>query len=93
MPELNGCSNRTVWRYVDKHKMYTVKRQIKVGAARVLKTFVLPDPDTLELEFADTYKSRLAPHLYLETVIPIGERLVTSMLVYGYKHDTEDLDG
>jgi hypothetical protein len=93
MAELKGCSNRTVWRYIDKHKMHTVKRQVKVGTARVLKTFVLPDPVTLELEFADTYKSRLAPHLYLETVIPIGERLVTSMLVYGYKQDSEDSDG
>ena len=93
MAELKGCSNRTVWRYIDKHKMHTVKRQVKVGTARVLKTFVLPDPDTLELEFADTYKSRLAPHLYLETVIPIGEHLVTSMLVYGYKQDSEDSDG
>lgn len=93
MAELKGCSIRTVWRYIDKHKMHTVKRQVKVGTARVLKTFVLPDPDTLELEFADTYKSRLAPHLYLETVIPIGERLVTSMLVYGYKQDSEDSDG
>ena len=24
--ELKGCSNRTVWRYIDKHKMHTVKR-------------------------------------------------------------------
>ena len=53
----------------------------------MLKTFVLPDPDTLELEFANSYKSRLAPHLYLETVIPICERLVTSMLVYGYNQE------
>lgn len=93
MAELKGCSNRTVWRYIDKHKMHTEKRQVKIGSAKVLKTFVLPDPETLELEFADTYKSRLAPKLFLETVIPIGERLVVSMLVYGYKQDTEASDG
>ena len=93
MAELKGCSNRTVWRYIDKHKMHTEKRLVKIGSAKVLKTFVLPDPETLELEFADTYKSRLIPKLFLETVIPIGERLVVSMLVYGYKQDPEASDG
>ncbi len=92
MAELKGCSNRTVWRYIDKHKMHTVKRQVKIGTAKVLKTFVLPDPDTLEFEFSDTYKQRQIPELYLETVIPIGERMVKSMLVYGYQN-TEDRHG
>ncbi len=92
MAELKGCSNRTVWRYIDKHKMHTVKRQVKIGTAKVLKTFVLPDPETLELEFSDTYKQRQIPEFYLETVIPIGERMVKSMLVYGY-HNTEDRHG
>lgn len=92
MAELKGCSNRTVWRYIEKHKMHTVKRQVKIGTAKVLKTFVLPDPETLELEFSDTYKQRQVPELYLETVIPIGERMVKSMLVYGYQN-TEDRHG
>jgi len=92
MAELKGCSNRTVWRYIDKHKMHTVKRQVKIGTAKVLKTFVLPDPETLELEFSDTYKQRQVPEFYLETVIPIGERMVKSMLVYGYQN-TEDRHG
>lgn len=92
MAELKGCSNRTVWRYIDKHKMHTVKRQVKIGTAKVLKTFVLPDPETLELEFSDTYKKRQVPEFYLETVIPIGERMVKSMLVYGYQN-TEDRHG
>jgi len=92
MAELKGCSNRTVWRYIDKHKMHTVKRQVKIGTAKVLKTFVLPDPETLELEFSDTYKQRQVPEFYLETVIPIGECMVKSMLVYGYQN-TEDRHG
>ena len=92
MAELKGCSNRTVWRYIDKHKMHTVKRQVKIGTAKVLKTFVLPDPETLELEFSDTYKQRQIPELYLETVIPIGESMVKSLLVYGYQN-TEDRHG
>jgi hypothetical protein len=92
MAELKGCSNRTVWRYIDKHRMHTVKRQVKIGTAKVLKTFVLPDPETLELEFSDTYKQRQVPEFYLETVIPIGERMVKSMLVYGYQN-TEDRHG
>jgi hypothetical protein len=92
MAELKGCSNRTVWRYIDKHKMHTVKRQVKIGTAKVLKTFVLPDPETLELEFSDTYKQRQMPEFYLETVIPIGENMVKSMLVYGYQN-TEDRHG
>ena len=92
MAELKGCSNRTVWRYIDKHNMRTVKRQVKIGTAKVLKTFVLPDPETLELEFSDTYKQRQIPEFYLETVIPIGERMVKSMLVYGYQN-TEDRHG
>lgn len=92
MAELKGCSNRTVWRYIDKHKMHTVKRQVKIGTAKVLKTFVLPDPETLGLEFSDTYKNRQVPEFYLETVIPIGERMVKSMLVYGYQN-TEDRHG
>jgi hypothetical protein len=92
MAELKGCSNRTVWRFIDKHKMLTVKRQVKIGTAKVLKTFVLPDPETLELEFSDTYKQRQIPELYLETVIPIGECMIKSMLVYGY-HNTEDRHG
>ena len=92
MAEIKGCSNRTVWRYIEKHKMHTVKRQVKIGTAKVLKTFVLPDPETLELEFSDTYKKRQMPEPYLETVIPIGERMVKSMLVYGYQN-TEDRHG
>lgn len=92
MAELKGCSNRTVWRYIDKHSMHTVKRQVKIGTAKVLKTFVLPDPETLELEFSDTNKQRQVPEFYLETVIPIGERMVKSMLVYGYQN-TEDRHG
>ena len=92
MAELKGCSNRTVWRYIDKHKMHTVKRQVKIGTAKVLKNFVLPDPETLELEFSDTYKKRQMPEPYLETVIPIGERMVKSMLVYGYQN-REDRHG
>lgn len=92
MAELKGCSNRTVWRYIDKHKMHTVKRQVKIGNAKVLKTFVLPDPETLELEFSDTYKQRQIPEFYLETVIPIGERMIKSMLVYGYQN-AEDRHG
>lgn len=92
MAELKGCSNRTVWRYIENHKMHTVKRQVKIGTAKVLKTFVLPDPETLELEFSDTYKKRQMPEPYLETVIPIGERMVKSMLVYGYQN-TEDRHG
>lgn len=92
MAELKGCSNRTVWRYIDKHSMHTVKRQVKIGTAKVLKTFVLPDPETLELEFSDTYKKRQVPEFYLETVIPIGEHMIKSMLVYGYQN-TEDRHG
>jgi predicted DNA-binding transcriptional regulator AlpA len=92
MAQLKGCSNRTVWRFIDKHKMHTVKRQVKIGTAKVLKTFVLPDPETLELEFSDTYKKRQVPEFYLETVIPIGESMVKSMLVYGYQN-TEDRHG
>ena len=92
MAELKGCSNRTVWRFIDKHSMHTVKRQVKIGTAKVLKTFVLPDPETLELEFSDTYKKRQVPEFYLETVIPIGESMVKSMLVYGYQN-TEDRHG
>ena len=92
MAELKGCSNRTVWRFIDKHRMHTVKRQVKIGTAKVLKTFVLPDPETLELEFSDTYKQRQVPEFYLETVIPIGERLIKSLLVYGYQN-TEDRHG
>lgn len=92
MAELKGCSSRTVWRYIKMHKMHTVKRQVKIGTAKVLKTFILPDPETLELEFSDTYKKRLMPELYLETIIPIGERMVKSMLVYGYQN-TEDRHG
>ncbi len=92
MAELKGCSNRTVWRFIDKHSMHTVKRQVKIGTAKVLKTFVLPDPETLELEFSDTYKQRQVPEFYLETVIPIGEHMIKSMLVYGYQN-TEDRHG
>lgn len=92
MAELKGCSNRTVWRFIDKHRMHTVKRQVKIGTAKVLKTFVLPDPETLELEFSDTYKQRQIPEFYLETVIPIGEHMIKSMLVYGYQN-TEDRHG
>jgi transcriptional antiterminator len=84
MAEIKGCSNRTVWRYIDKHSMHTEKRQVKIGSAKVIKTFVLPDPETLELEFSASIRQRLMPEEYLETVIPIGTRLVWSLLVYGY---------
>lgn len=84
MAEIKGCSNRTVWRYIDKHKMHTEKRQVKIGSAKVIKTFVLPDPETLELEFSICSRQRLIPEEYLETVIPTGKRMVKSLLVYGY---------
>ncbi|MDD2229603.1 MAG: hypothetical protein PHY48_09345 [Candidatus Cloacimonetes bacterium] len=84
MAELKSCSNRTVWRYIDKHKMLTVKRQVQIGSAKVIKTFVLPDPETLMLEFSDSRAKSLKPDNYLETTIPVGKRLVKSMLVCCY---------
>ena len=84
MAELKSCSNRTVWRYIDKHKLLTVKRQVQIGNAKVIKTFVLPNPETLVLEFSDSRAKSLKPDNYLETIIPVGKRLVKSMLVCCY---------
>jgi predicted DNA-binding transcriptional regulator AlpA len=43
--ELKGCTQRTVWRYINASQIQTYKHLIKVGQRKVYKTFVLTDPE------------------------------------------------
>ena len=45
--DLKGCSNRTVWCYIDKHRMHTVKQKVTVWTTKVQKILLLLDLDNL----------------------------------------------
>lgn len=83
--ELRGCSVRTVWRAIRKDNMLTYKKQVKIGYVRVLKTFVMPNPELMRLEMADCDSRGVVPADYFEQAIQVGNRCLNCVLIYGYR--------
>ena len=83
--ELKGCSERTVWRYIQTNQVHNYKQLSKVGKRNVYKTFVLTDPEVLALEIADCEQRNLIPDEIIQTGIEIEGKLAISALIKTYK--------
>jgi hypothetical protein len=83
--ELKGCSERTVWRYIQTNQVHNYKQLSKVGKRNVYKTFVLTDPEVLALELADCEQRNLIPDEIIQTGIEIEGKLAISALIRTYK--------
>ena len=91
--ELKGCSNRTVWRYINGQRMLTHKQLVKSGQRNVCKTFVLTNPEIYDLEINDCETRGVTPSEYLEAQIEVDGRMITGALIYGYAPQDHELDG
>jgi len=91
--ELKGCSTRTVWRYINTNLIQTYKHLIKVGQRMVYKTFVLTDPEMLQLELSVCQAMNLEPNEIMETAIEIDGKPVNSALIWTYKVSQGGQDG
>lgn len=83
--ELKGCSERTVWRYITTNQIQTCKHLIKVGQRKVYKTFVLTDPEMLQLELEACRLRDIEPDEVIEIALVIEGSLRNSALVWTYR--------
>lgn len=82
--ELMNCSTRTVWRYVTSHQMKVYKQQVQIGCTKVSKSFLLTEPDILQLEMSDCEERGILPGKFVELVIEVDGKLMNSALIYQY---------
>ncbi|HOZ00744.1 MAG TPA: hypothetical protein PLG20_02935 [Candidatus Syntrophosphaera sp.] len=82
--ELMNCSTRTVWRYVTSHQMKVYKQQVQIGSTKVNKSFLLTEPDILQLEMSDCEERDILPGKFVEVVIEVDGKLMNSALIYQY---------
>jgi len=88
--ELMNCSTRTVWRYVKRTSMMVHKEQIKQGSSKIMKSFLLTDPEIYAREMADCESRGRIPDEFIETGIEVDGRLLNSALVYKYRNATAE---
>ena len=88
--ELMNCSTRTVWRYVKRTQMMVHKEQIKQGSSKIMKSFLLTDPEIYTMEMADCESRGRIPDEFIETGIEVDGRLLNSALVYKYRNATAE---
>ncbi len=88
--ELMNCSTRTVWRYVKRTSMMVHKEQIKQGSSKIMKSFLLTDPEIYAREMADCESRGRIPDEFIETCIEVDGRLLNSALVYKYRNATAE---
>ena len=88
--ELMNCSTRTVWRYVKRTQMMVHKEQIKQGSSKIMKSFLLTDPEIYAREMADCESRGRIPDEFIETGIEVDGRLLNSALVYKYRNATAE---
>ena len=88
--ELMNCSTRTVWRYVKRTSMMVHKEQIKRGSSKIMKSFLLTDPEIYAREMADCESRGRIPDEFIETGIEVDGRLLNSALVYKYRNATAE---
>ena len=88
--ELMNCSTRTVWRYVKRTSMMVHKEQIKQGSSKIMKSFLLTDPEIYAREMADCESRGRIPDEFIETGIEVDGKLLYSALVYKYRTATAE---
>ncbi len=91
--ELRGCSNRTVWRYINDKQLKTYKQMVKSGNRSVNKSFVLTNPEIYNLEIADCDKRYVTPSEFVEAEVEVDGRMLVSALIYGYTAIDEEPGG
>jgi len=84
--ELLGCSTRTVWRYVKRNRVMVYKHQITQGRTRVMKAFLLTEPEIFIKEMADCESRELLPAEFLEIGIEVDGVKLNSALIYKYRN-------
>lgn len=82
--ELMNCSTRTVWRYVTSHQIKVYKQQVQIGNTKVSKSFLLTEPDTLQLEMSDCESRNILPGKFVEMPIEVDGKRMNSALIYQY---------
>ncbi|MDP2172287.1 MAG: DNA-binding protein [Candidatus Cloacimonadaceae bacterium] len=82
--ELKGCSNRTVWRYINEKQLKTHKQYVKSGMRKINKTFALTNPELYDLEIARCDTQYVIPSEFVEAEIEVDGKLLVSALIYGY---------
>ena len=82
--ELMDCSTRTVWRYITSHQMKVYKQQVQIGSTKVNKSFLLTEPDILQLEMSDCEERGILPGKFVEVVIEVDGKMMNSALIYQY---------
>jgi len=92
MAELMNCSTRTVWRYVTSHQIKVYKQQVQIGSTKVSKSFLLTEPDILQLEMTDCEERGILPGKFVEVVIEVDGKMMNSALIYQYVN-VEDQKG
>ena len=88
--ELMNCSTRTVWRYVKRTQMMVHKEQIKQGSSKIMKSFLLTDPEIYTMEMADCESRGRIPDEFIETGIEVDGKLLYSALIYKYRTATAE---
>ena len=88
--ELMNCSTRTVWRYIKRTEMIVHKEQIRQGSSKIMKSFLLTDPDIYRLEMADCESRGLIPAEFVETCIEVDGTMLNSALIYKYRTATAE---
>jgi len=90
--ELMNCSTRTVWRYINRQKIEVHKQQLLLGSNRVVKAFLLTEPDILIKEMADCESRAMLPGAYIEIGIKVDGKQLNSALIHQYRK-SEAKDG
>lgn len=84
--ELLGCSTRTVWRYVKRHQVLVYKHQVTQGRVKVVKAFLLTEPEVFVKEMADCESRGMLPAEFLEVGIEVDGVKLNSALIYKYRN-------
>jgi len=88
--QLMNCSSRTVWRYVKRSQIMVQKQQVKQGSSKVMKAFLLTDPNIYKLEMADCELNGLVPAEFIEVATLVDGKMHNSALIYKYRSATAE---
>lgn len=88
--ELMRCSTRTVWRHVNSKRIVSYKHQVAYSSSKVMKTFLLTDPEIYTLEMADCASRGLVPDEFFEVVIEVDGEKLNSALISQYRAASDE---
>ncbi|MBW6513611.1 MAG: helix-turn-helix domain-containing protein [Candidatus Syntrophosphaera sp.] len=88
--ELMRCSTRTVWRRVNSKRIISYKHQVTYRSSKVMKTFLLTDPEIYNLEMADCASRGLIPDEFFEVGIEVDGKKLNSALISQYRVATAE---